>query len=58
VKVEKRLAENRSGKVIAVVPAGIAAGTYRQEIVTQYSSGAITLKEPRTIPFGTDLTVA
>jgi hypothetical protein len=58
VKVVKNFAENRSRKVIAVVPADIAAGTYRLEIVTQFSQGSGILKEPRTILFATDLTAA
>jgi hypothetical protein len=58
VKVEKHFAENRSGKVIVVVPSDIVAGTYRLEIVTQFSHSSILLKEPRTIIFKVDLTVA
>jgi hypothetical protein len=58
VKVQKNLAENRSGKVIAVVPSDIGEGTYRLEIVTQYSHGGISLKEPRTVMFEADLTAA
>jgi hypothetical protein len=58
VKVEGHLAENAANKVIGLIPAGLAPGTWKLEIVTQYSSGQTFLKEPRTLTFAGELTVA
>ncbi|MHC6203207.1 DUF4469 domain-containing protein [Breznakiellaceae bacterium SP9] len=52
------IVENRSGKVLVVVPSDIPAGTYRLEIVAQFSHSSVLLKEPRTITSNADLTVA
>jgi hypothetical protein len=57
VKVVGHLAENIAAKVIGIVPA-LSAGSYTLEIVTQFSSGSSLLKEPRTIAFARELTVA
>jgi hypothetical protein len=56
-KVEGRLAENTASRLIGMIPA-LAAGAYRLEIVTQYTTGSAFLKEPRTFTFAGDLTVA
>jgi hypothetical protein len=56
-KVEEHLAENSASKLIGMVPSDLAAGAYKLEIVTQYSSGSNQLKEPRSVEFKTDLTV-
>jgi hypothetical protein len=50
------IAENGSTKIIAKIPA-LAAGIWHVKIVTQQSTGAL-LKEPRTIVYEVDLTVA
>jgi hypothetical protein len=57
IPVPGPLAENSASKVIALIPAALAAGTYRLEIVTQYTTGSFILKEPRTISYPVDLTV-
>jgi hypothetical protein len=57
VKVTERFTENSANKVIITIPAGLAAGVWRIEIVTQFTLGGILLKEPRTITFDQDLTV-
>jgi hypothetical protein len=41
-----------------MIPAGLAAGAYKLEIVTQHASGGTLLKEPRTIELQGELTVA
>ncbi|MDR1215912.1 MAG: DUF4469 domain-containing protein [Treponema sp.] len=49
VKVDVRLAENLTSKVIGIIPA-LTEGTWKIEIKTQYSgSSNTTLKKPRTI---------
>jgi hypothetical protein len=57
VKVAGHLAENTASKIIGIIPA-LAAGQWRVEVVTQFSSGSFSLKEPRTIAFAPVLTVA
>ncbi|MDR2364009.1 MAG: DUF4469 domain-containing protein [Spirochaetaceae bacterium] len=57
IKVSGNLAENPSVKLIGVIPPELAAGTYRLEVVTQFSGGNNTLKEPWVIVFGSPLTV-
>jgi hypothetical protein len=56
VKVAGHLAENAASKVIGVIPT-LSAGAYTLEIVTQYTHGSASLKEPRTITFPTQLIV-
>jgi len=51
-KVTFHLGENKSSKIIGIVPALPSPGTYRMVIVTQFSSGSSLLKEPRTITSG------
>jgi hypothetical protein len=46
---------NNPSEIIIIIPA-LVAGTYRVEVVTQYSVGAV-LKEPRTAVFEKTLTV-
>jgi hypothetical protein len=58
VKVAGHLAENAASKLIGIIPAGLAAGVYTLEVVTQYAHGGTLLKEPRTIVFAGRLTVA
>jgi hypothetical protein len=57
VKVAGHLAENSATKVIGMIPA-LTAGTYKLEIITQYTHGGNQLKEPRVITFDGELTVA
>ena len=57
VKVSGHLAENTSVKLIGVIPPELTAGAWQVEVVTQFSGGSNPLKEPRTISFGSPLTV-
>jgi hypothetical protein len=57
VKASGRLAENTAGRIIGIVPA-LAAGRWRVEAVTQFSSGGTVTKEPRTIAGPAALTVS
>jgi hypothetical protein len=57
VKMTTHLAENTSTKLIGVIPQ-LAAGTWKLEIKTQFSSGGTLLKEPRAIESAVVLTVA
>jgi hypothetical protein len=57
-KVQGHFAENTATKVIGMIPAGLAAGAYKLESVTQYASGGTLLKELRTIELKDELTVA
>jgi hypothetical protein len=50
------IVENTAGHILAVVPV-LANGTYQVQIVTQYTGGSRTLKEPRTALFDKVLTV-
>jgi hypothetical protein len=56
-KVSERLAVNRSSELVGVIPP-LAAGTYRLEVVTQFSSGSFLLKEPRSVTLPVVLTMA
>ncbi|MDR0643812.1 MAG: DUF4469 domain-containing protein [Treponema sp.] len=56
IKVAGHLAENAASKVIGIIPA-LTPGAYTLEIVTQYTHGGSSLKEPRTIVFSASLTV-
>ncbi|MDR3333768.1 MAG: DUF4469 domain-containing protein [Treponema sp.] len=57
VKVTEHLAENTAARVIGIIP-GLPAGKYKAAIVTQWTTGAALLKEPRTIESPWTLTVA
>jgi hypothetical protein len=57
LKVAGHLAENTASKLIGIIPAGLAAGAYTLEVITQYTHGGVFLKEPRTIVFAAQLTV-
>jgi len=58
VKVDKSdIVTNNPGEAIVVIPT-LAAGSYKVEVVTQYTGSAKLLKEPRVIPFDKVLTVA
>ncbi|MDR2807954.1 MAG: DUF4469 domain-containing protein [Spirochaetaceae bacterium] len=58
VKVAGNLAENTASKLIGVIP-GLAAGTWKVEVKTQFSgSGSTMLKKSRTIGSAFTLTVA
>ncbi|WP_262487833.1 DUF4469 domain-containing protein [Epilithonimonas caeni] len=48
---------NNPSELIIIVPI-LSAGTYRLEVVTQFTSNSILLKEPRTAAFDKILTVA
>lgn len=51
-KVSRRLTQNTPGRIIARVPDTLKNGTYRLEVVTQFSnSGGQLLKSPRTIQY-------
>ncbi|MDR1073426.1 MAG: DUF4469 domain-containing protein [Treponema sp.] len=56
VKVSGHLAENAASKLIGVIPA-LSAGAYTLEVVTQYTHGGSSLKEPRVITFTPQLAV-
>ncbi|MDR1098634.1 MAG: DUF4469 domain-containing protein, partial [Tannerella sp.] len=45
------IAVNEPSKITFVAPTDLPAGDYRLSIVTQFTSGAISLKEPRTYVF-------
>ena len=57
VKVSGHLADNTASRIVGIIPE-LAAGQWRVEAVTQFSSGSFTLKEPRTIDFAPVLSVA
>jgi hypothetical protein len=57
VKAEGHLAENTAARVIGIIP-NLSAGKYKVAIVTQYTTGAALLKEPRTIESAWAVTVA
>lgn len=48
---------NNPSELIVIIPA-LAAGTYTLEVVTQYTSNTVLLKEPRTAVFDKSLTVS
>lgn len=50
-KVTRRLTQNDPSKVIARVPAGLAAGEYRLRIVTRFTMGTVLLTAQRTIEY-------
>jgi hypothetical protein len=56
VKMGGHLAENAANKLIGVIPA-LDAGTWKMEVVTQYTTGSAFLKEPRALEFAGELTV-
>jgi hypothetical protein len=56
IKVSGHLAENTANKLIGIVPV-LNAGSWKLEIVTQYSSGNTFLKEPRVLELTHELTV-
>jgi hypothetical protein len=58
VKVDCRFAENKASMVIGMIPAGLAVGTWKLEIKTQFTgSGSTGLKNPRTIESATVFSV-
>jgi hypothetical protein len=48
---------NNPSELVIVIPA-LAAGTYRLEVTTQYTTGGNLLKEPKTASFDRTLTVS
>lgn len=56
-KVEDRIRRNDPKSVQVRVP-GLADGSYTLRIVTQFTSGAVLLKEPRTIEYDKPLIVS
>ena len=56
-KITEHLGINRSAELFGLIPA-LAAGTYKLEIVTQFTGSGVLLKEPRTIKGESALTVA
>jgi hypothetical protein len=57
VKVTGRMAENTPSKLIGIIPA-LAAGAWKVQVVTQWTSGGTLLKEQRTIESAVEFTVA
>jgi hypothetical protein len=57
VKFSGHLAENTPAGLIGIIPA-LAAGAWKIQVVTQYTSGGTLLKEPRTIESAVEFTVA
>jgi len=58
VKVSSKIPVNKPSELMVVIPA-LAAGTYKLEVVTQFTGGTKTLlKEPRTAVFDKVLTAA
>jgi hypothetical protein len=57
VRVDGHLAEDAANRLIGMILA-LSAGIYILEIVTQYTTGSVFLKEPRTLIFAGKLTVA
>jgi hypothetical protein len=57
IRVHLYLAENTAARVIGIIPS-LSAGKYKVAIVTQYTTGAVLLKEPRTIESAWAVTVA
>jgi len=58
VKVEESDIVNNNPSEVLVVTPTLPAGAYTLEIVTQFTSGRVPLKEPRTAVFDKILTVA
>jgi hypothetical protein len=48
---ESAIAINEPSKITFIVPPGLSAGDYRLSITTQFTSGTVPLKEPRTYVF-------
>jgi hypothetical protein len=57
VNITEHLAVNRTSELVGVIPP-LTAGTYRLEVVTQFTGSGVLLKEPRTIKGESALTVA
>ena len=57
VPITEHLGNNRSTELLGLIPP-LTAGTYRLEVVTQYSNGTTLLKDPRVIKADPILTVA
>jgi hypothetical protein len=55
-KVTGNFVENHPSRLSVQLPA-LSPGTYRLRLITQYSSGGGTLKEPRQIDYGAELIV-
>lgn len=55
--VTRRLTQNDPSRVLARVPADLAAGPYTLRIVTRFTTGATLLREPRTIDYDRPLKV-
>jgi hypothetical protein len=56
VQVAGHLADNTASRIVGMIPA-LAAGQWHVELVTQYSSGTTTTREPRTVRLAAGLTV-
>lgn len=54
-KVTRRFTQNDPSRVIARVPADLAAGRYTLRIVTCYAGSSTLLKDPRTIEYEREL---
>jgi hypothetical protein len=57
VPVAGHLADNQSNRIVGLIPA-LGAGTWTLEVVSQFSGSSTPLKTPRTVRFGTELTVS
>ena len=49
---------NEPSRLLILVPAGLAAGEYELVVTTQFSSGNVTLKQPRTVVFDQPVIIA
>ena len=56
-KITEHLGNNRSNEVLGLIPP-LAAGTYRLEIVTQFTNGTRLLRDPRAVKADPELTVS
>ena len=54
--ITEHLGNNRSNELLGLIPP-LVSGTYKVEVVTQYSNGTTILKEPRVIKAEPELTV-
>ncbi|MDR2509786.1 MAG: DUF4469 domain-containing protein, partial [Spirochaetaceae bacterium] len=56
VKITEHLGINRSAEIFGLIPA-LTAGSYKLEVVTQFTGSGVLLKEARTIALEAALTV-
>jgi hypothetical protein len=56
VPVAGHLADNQSNRLVGIIPA-LSAGTWKLEVVSQFSGSSTPLKAPRTVLLAAELTV-